>query len=115
MANVANMEIMHGVDGKRPCFKVDWTSILGNPFPITKESDRDTAIKKYKRYFNAMMNDEPFPEYPRGKIFRAEFKRTVLALRDLDRQWGVTLLCWCSPKRCHADVIADWLNTHWGE
>ena len=34
---------------------------------------------------------------------RAEIKR-LAALPD------GTLICWCAPLRCHADVISDWIE-----
>ena len=43
-----------------------------------------------------------------GNPFRmgqdSEFKHRVLALK------GKRLGCFCKPKACHGDVIADWLN-----
>ena len=73
----------HGQDG-----------YFGNPYPL----DVDTAtmrlavIQAYKRYFLDRMDSDQ------------EFKSRVLGLK------GRRLGCFCKPKRCHADVIAEYLN-----
>ena len=54
-----------------------------------KVNTREEAIEKYKQYFHS--NPELMD---RAKI---ELK-------------GKTLGCWCKPKSCHGDVIAEFLN-----
>ena len=63
-------------------------SKLANPFPLNKEgSNRDEVIDKYRVWLWEQIRD--------GKII-------VQDLLDLD---GKDLVCFCSPKRCHCDVI----------
>ena len=62
---------------------------FGNPYT---GPDRDGNIEKFKDYF-----------YKRIKTDK-EFHKKVLELK------GKRLGCFCSPKKCHADIIADYLN-----
>ena len=66
-------------------------SILGNPF--TDEASRSISIAKYKTYFYHRMKTDP------------SFARYVYTLR------GKTITCFCKPKKCHLDVVAEFLNS----
>jgi hypothetical protein len=70
-------------------------SPLGNPFAMRDESQRDGVVDAYARWLVARMQVNG-PE-------RAEIER-LAALPD------GTLVCWCQPARCHADVISDWIE-----
>ena len=61
---------------------------LANPFPLNKEgSNRDEVIEQYRVWL--------WEKIRKGEI-------TIQDLLDLD---GKDLVCFCSPKRCHCDVI----------
>lgn len=69
---------------------------LHNPFKITDKCDRDTVIRKYESYLWRGMNN--------GTIDPA-------LILSLD---GKKLVCYCSPHKCHGDVIVkaiEWLKT----
>jgi hypothetical protein len=51
----------------------------GNPFVMRKESDRDEVCDR--------------------------FEREVLPNLDVSALTGKHLVCWCAPKRCHADAL----------
>jgi len=53
---------------------------------------REDAVKRFERYFTDRIEKD------------SEFRRRVLSLK------GKSLGCFCKPKACHGDVIADWLN-----
>ncbi len=55
----------------------------GNPFVIGKDGSREAVIRKYKRYL-------------------WESKELMSSLEELD---GKTLGCFCSPQKCHGDVL----------
>ena len=76
--------------------KVDRTSPLGNPFYMCNESVRDYVCARYEEYFNA----------PHPIIFNDELNRIV----ELARTNDITLLCWCYPKRCHAETIKRYVE-----
>lgn len=61
---------------------------LANPFPLEKGGgNRDEVIEKYRAWL--------WERIRKGEI-------TLQDLLDLD---GKDLVCFCSPKRCHCDVI----------
>lgn len=62
---------------------------LGNPFT---EGSKDEQIELFRVYFHERIAGDPF------------FRRAVLAIR------GKQLGCFCSPRGCHGEVIAEWLN-----
>jgi len=75
---------------------------LANPFRIGKDGDRAAVIEKYRRWLWQQIKEQ-------GAAY-AE----LLSLLYMARQGGITLVCHCSPRPCHADVIAKalaWLDT----
>lgn len=64
---------------------VDRTSFWGNPFHIGIDGTRREVIAKYR----AMV------------LSRPDMMARLPELR------GKTLGCWCKPKQCHADVLAE--------
>lgn len=70
-------------------------SPLGNPFAMRDESQRDAVVDAYARWLEARMQENG-PE-------RAEIERLAASPDG-------TLVCWCAPLRCHADVISEWIE-----
>jgi Domain of unknown function (DUF4326) len=56
----------------------------GNPYKMNREKERDYVCDM--------------------------FEREVLPSLDVSKLRGKDLVCWCSPKRCHADSILDKAN-----
>lgn len=83
--------------------KVDRTSILGNPFRMQNDSneERDRVCDEYADYFDANIANA-------GK-FRNEVQR-IIGIVKAGR--NVALGCWCAPKRCHAEHIKAYIETH---
>ena len=66
---------------------------FGNPIRLDKNTTREKVIEEYVVYFyDKLKNDE-------------EFKQKILELK------GKTLGCFCSPKLCHGDIIAAFLDS----
>jgi hypothetical protein len=79
-------------------------SPLANPFPMQREADRSRVIAAYNSWLSAELAQGA--DSPR----RRDVERELFRLRALAmRPEGVTLLCWCAPKPCHAEVIRDML------
>lgn len=57
----------------------------GNPFVIGKDGNREEVIRKYREWILTQPN-------------------LLLSLGELK---GKTLACWCAPKACHGDVLAE--------
>jgi len=71
-------------------------SVLGNPFEMKSEADRERVISEYRVWLWERIKE-------RGKVF-AELVR----IKKLAEQGDVYLVCWCRPeKACHGDVIAS--------
>lgn len=60
-------------------------SIWGNPFPLERESERLAVYYKYKEWL----------------LTQPELLRQIPSLR------GKVLGCWCAPKLCHGNLLAD--------
>ncbi len=60
----------------------------GNPFSIGKDGDREQVIVKYEQWILGE------PEL----------------LKDLPELKGKTLGCWCSPNRCHGEILMRLAN-----
>lgn len=65
---------------------------FGNPFEIGIDGNREEVIEKYKDWFVMQIKT--------NNVFR----------KQLDKLKGKTLGCWCKPKDCHGDIIAEYLN-----
>lgn len=63
---------------------------FGNPF---SQGSREDNIKLFKKYFHERIKTDP------------EFRKKVLQLK------GKRLGCFCHPKPCHGDIIAQYLNS----
>ena len=68
-------------------------TIFGNPFKIGQDGDRDQVIEKFRGYFQERLEKD------------AKFKTQVDKLKD-----APALVCWCAPARCHADVLAEYIQ-----
>jgi len=67
---------------------VDRTSFWGNPFHVGVDGTRSEVIAKYR----AMVLSRPD------------------MLARLPELRGKVLGCWCKPRQCHADVLAELAN-----
>jgi hypothetical protein len=81
--------------------RVDRESILGNPFPMQKESERDAVCDDYAQYFVEKLK--------RDEAFKNELRRLYLLHKKYQK---LELFCWCTPKRCHAETIRNFLNNY---
>lgn len=76
---------------------------LGNPYAVSVYG-HDVCIDMYREWFIAQLDsaadDSPF--YKQLNYLAAVYKD----------KGTLTLLCWCAPKTCHADVIAEYLEAN---
>lgn len=81
--------------------KVDRSSILGNPFVMKGESQRDSVCELYEKEFMRKLSNT----YTNDKSDNG-FSRELDRLCGLYKEYGkLNLFCWCAPKRCHAETI----------
>ena len=74
---------------------------LGNPFKVPRgydhANDPDGVLEKYRIWLRGRMSD---PDSWQAKIMSGLVKASNLS-------GDLVLICWCAPKRCHADVIRE--------
>jgi hypothetical protein len=70
--------------------RIDRQTIWGNPFAIGRDGTREQVIAKYREW---IMDDAVM----------------LRAVREKLR--GKVLGCWCAPKACHGDVLAEIANS----
>lgn len=90
MPRVLNKRI-HGIP--EGAVYVGRPSPWGNPFRMKSEADRDKVCDLFEA---ALLRK--FEQDPDAK------RRLKEALRGKD------LVCWCAPKRCHADILLKYAN-----
>lgn len=71
----------HGEDG-----------YFGNPYRLNSEAERVAVLERYRTYFLLRITQD------------RSFRDRIRALK------GKRLVCFCSPRPCHGDVIASFLN-----
>lgn len=81
-----------------PIVDVDRSNeILGNPYVLqdpNNEEEREVVISLFE-----MLYEEDFKN--RGPMFEETLK-----LSEISRKHGgISLRCWCAPKKCHAELI----------
>jgi len=79
---------------------IDRRSILGNPFILKDESQRDLVCDKYYEWFKHKINQKD-----------EKFMMGLSILRNILQEHGkLRLFCWCAPKRCHGETIKSYFT-----
>jgi len=78
-------------------FPVDRKTPVGNPFFMKNESERNKVCDQYEKWFNEQVK------------INTKMQKYLNEILDTLKYTDVTLMCWCSPKRCHAETIRNWL------
>ena len=102
---------------------IDRSSVLGNPFELLDEADRDKVCNAYVVFaWHAIWLGKEFDlfDYAKknGLVISKKFKDDREKARNLINQMieGVQkgnkyrLICWCFPKRCHGMELVKMLN-----
>jgi len=69
-------------------------SPLGNPFAMQGEATRAQVIRDYEDWLAEQLLDPSSPAH-----------REIHRLAALARKQDICLVCFCTPKACHADII----------
>ncbi|MBW4622354.1 MAG: DUF4326 domain-containing protein [Cyanosarcina radialis HA8281-LM2] len=81
-------------------------SVLGNPFAIGKEGNREEVIEKYRQWLWA--NVKSGLQGNHNEVFDELVRIGEMMLEGKD----VELSCYCVPLKCHGDVIVrcvEWM------
>ena len=82
-------------------------SVLGNKYthiPTKTQatyivSSREEAISSYKRWINGMLNSNDI-----------DVRRELNNIYTLAKHGNVNLVCYCSPQRCHGDILKEMIE-----
>jgi Domain of unknown function (DUF4326) len=88
---------LRGRGGVRPCGEyVGRPSVLGNPYVVGRHGMPEHVVARYRLWLRQ--------QWRRGGAVRQELERLAAQYR---RDGQLTLLCWCAPRPCHAEVIRE--------
>jgi len=80
--------------------RVDRVSVLGNIYFMSTEKERNNVCDKYQVYFYNVIKANIHKQF----ILELEYLYNVYKLYK-----KLNLFCWCTPKRCHAETIKEYL------
>lgn len=91
-------------------FYVGRPTALGNQSIVGRDGSRDEVIANYRAWLGRQIEEH-------NQVVTSELAKVAHFCR-MSGTTKVTLFCWCWPKSCHADVIAEvvqrFLDTgHW--
>lgn len=78
-------------------------SPLGNPFTIGRDGTREEVIARYEDWLTGRLALADSPQ-----------RRAYDKLLARAQKGDLTLLCWCAPLACHADIIKRLLDADLG-
>ena len=99
MIRIVNLRTYRAIKGE-VLIKVDRSSVLGNPFFMHNESERDLVCEQYEDYFNKQISKR-----------NADFINALRNIYKVAQTHDVALGCWCYPKRCHAETIKKFIES----
>ena len=72
-------------------------SVLHNPFKLKNESERVSVLDKFREYFNQLTQKD----------------RYIKRLKEIhDKHGELNLVCWCSPKPCHCEILKEMVENY---
>lgn len=77
-------------------FYIGRGSPLGNPYPIDSNNTREQVIAKYKIWLEHHI-----------EINDPEICNELNAILIASKHYDVGLICFCTPKKCHGEVIKE--------
>jgi uncharacterized membrane protein len=87
--------------GRKSSYKLEYGldgSYFGNPFIMPTESQRKVVCSMYETYFY-------------GLLTHSKTKAALERLRERHSKGeNFALLCFCYPRKCHADTIKQYLE-----
>jgi hypothetical protein len=93
ICNLRNEKIVNDYD-----IRIDRVSVLGNPYYMRSESERDIVCDRYNKWFDLNKDKDKVKE---------ELDRLI----DIYNKYGrIRLFCWCAPKRCHGETIVKYIK-----
>ena len=97
---ILNMNFKPGLiikPNKEYDFYIDRRTVIGNPYLIGRDGNRDEVCDLYNKWFQDNINSKKIKNY---------LEIIILAYIKYGK---VRLFCWCYPKRCHGNTIKKYL------
>ena len=88
--------IVNRRNGRAAGVYVGRPSVLGNPYVIGHDGSRHDVVDQYRAWLREQYRHD-------GAVRRALRQLVMRYLTD----GALTLICWCAPQPCHAEVIRD--------
>jgi hypothetical protein len=88
--------IVNRRNGRVPGVYVGRPAVLGNPYVIGPDGSRHDVVDKYRAWLREQCRHD-------GGVRRALRQLAMRYITD----GTLTLICWCAPQPCHAEVIRD--------
>lgn len=85
-------------------YSVGRPSILGNPFKMRTEEERDIVCDNFEKYFEEKIKNNDTSIFNELRLIK---EKAITSNKEYFK-----LGCFCSPRRCHADTIARFLNIY---
>lgn len=73
-------------------------SILGNPFSMKSEQDREQVVEQFRQWLREQWVNE------------APVWKRVEELAEINLTQDLVLVCWCAPLACHGEIIKNCIN-----
>jgi hypothetical protein len=92
---MGHIRIVHKHHGASSGVYVGRPTLLGNPSRVQRDA-REQAVQRYRAWLRRQWQ------------VGGEVKEALLELaRAYTERDELTLICWCAPRRCHAEVIRE--------
>ena len=90
MTEVVNLRGKPWLTDESDVVRVDRQTKWGNPYRIGRHGSRDGVLVRYARWLREQIDND--------HITVADIRRELR---------GKRLACWCTPKPCHAQILAE--------
>lgn len=103
MIEIVNKKDDSYVENPETDLYVGRPSVFGNPFIIGRDGTRDNVVNLYRVYLAQHLSRSSGSE---DYIFAQLMKLA----REHKAGKTVRLVCYCAPKKCHAEIIKAWIE-----
>jgi len=94
-------------------FRIDRQSVVGNPFYMSCEAERDKVCDEYDKYFyNIIASYKINGDINNLSNKQREFVLYLARICNQAKKSDVALGCWCAPKRCHGLTIKKFIEKY---
>lgn len=97
--NIKKVDLSYGLNmiyiGRKNSYKKVNGSVLANIYTIGKDGNREEVIEKYRKWLWLKIKNKD----------QKVMNELIKIGKKVKNGKKVNLVCWCSPKGCHGDVL----------